>query len=297
VVLPGLARFGVIWRGRVLRGRVQYGEVLHCKARHGVIWRCLVWLGFVRSCPARLGDVRHGFITALQGLELYCTVLSCPVRLSKALFCKVFRGMVLYGGAGSCPVGSSPVWLCRVWCFLARSGMVLHCKVQSCLAEHGKVPLRHSEVLRGGVLLSLVLQGAALFWQGGAAQSEVHYGKVSLWLGEVLFCVVGFIGVLYSRVRSYCGVVWNREALHRIVKFGPVKYCLVVHARALLRQGFALRGWVRRSKALLRFRMVGCGTVGSGFARLRAVGQALSFSGEERWGAVSYGALKHGHVR
>jgi hypothetical protein len=48
-------------------------------------------------------------------------------------------------------------------------------------------------------------------------------GKALLWLGDVLIGVAGFSEALYSKVRSYCGVVWNREALHSIVKFCPVK--------------------------------------------------------------------------
>lgn len=76
--------------------------------------------------------------------------------------------------------------------------------------------------------------------------------------GDVLFGVAGFVGVLYSMVRCYCGVVWNREARHGIAKSCPVKYCYARYAKALLRSG-----------------IVWCSTVVSGFARLRAAGQAL----------------------
>jgi hypothetical protein len=257
-------------------GSAVLGEVSQGVAGCGVIWRCLVWLGIVRSCPVRLRKAGRGFIDALRGLALYGTVLSCPVRLSKALFVGVFRGLALYGGAGSGPVGSCPVWLCKARRFLARScmdvwgtvewGLVLHAKVSPSVSRFGTVGQSGDNlgnVKRSEVLLSMVKRcdvsfGKALSWQGGAAQSEVHCAKVLLWFGEVLFCVAGFIGALYSKVRSYCGVVWNCDARYVVVKFCPVKHCYVRHAQALSRPG-----------------IVRCGTVRSGFARLRAAGQAL----------------------
>jgi len=199
------------------------------KVVHGQGWGGGVLWGSVLSSKARLGVI-------LRGLALYGTVLSCPVRLSKVVSGEVFRGVALHGGVGSCPAGSSGAWLGKVRRFIARSGCAGWATVE-----------------RG-----FVWQGTALSWQGGVEQSEVRYGKLSSWLGEVLFGVVGFIGALYSKVRSYCGMVWSVEALHRIVEFCPVKYCMVL-----------------RAKALSRLSIVRCGTVQSGFARLRAVGQAL----------------------
>lgn len=97
--------------------------------------------------------------------------------------------------------------------------------------------------------------------------------------GDVLLGVAGFVGVLYSMVRSYCGVVWSREARYGIAKFCPVKYCYARHAKALL----------------LRSGIVWCSTVVSGFARLRAAGQALLSFGlvsDARWGAAIYCAAR-----
>lgn len=267
-------------RGQGLHGGVLRGSVLSSLARYGVMRRCLAWLGIVRSCPVRFRDVmrglswrgrvlhgrawhgevlyskvRHGLIEVLRGLALYSTVLSCPVRLCKASG-KVFRGLVSHGGAGSCPAGSGGVWLCKVRRFMVRSGCVGWATVE-----------------RG-----FVLQGTALFWQGGVEQSEVRYGKLSLWPGEVRLCVVGFVGALYSRVRSYCGVVWNVEALHSIVKFCPVKHCMVKFAKALrggVLHGLDWRGSVGRCLVRLAKVIFRHGTVGSCFVRLCAVGQAL----------------------
>jgi hypothetical protein len=79
--------------------------------------------------------------------------------------------------------------------------------------------------------------------------------------GDVLFGLAGRVGVLYCMVRSYCGMVWNREVLHRVVKFCPVKYCYARHAKALLRRGqvwfcTALQSDVLCGKVLLRLFLV-----------------------------------------
>jgi len=185
------------------------------------MFKLAVLIGGAKYCMVLSSLVRRGLIDVLRGIALHGTVLSGPVRLSKATFGKAFRGVVSCGGAGSCPAGSSGVWLCKVRRFMARSGCAGRTTVERGFVFHGKV-------FRGMV-----------------------------WSCDVLFGAVGFIGALYSKVRSYCGVVWSREALHGIVEFGPVKHCVAGHAKALLRSG-----------------MVRYGTVRSGFARLRAVGQA-----------------------
>lgn len=91
-VLWRLARLGLSWRGRVLSGRAQYGEALHCKVRHGSI---LAWLGLVRSCPDRQRKVMQSSISACPAL--YGTVLSCPVRQRMARFFEVWSGMAVWG--------------------------------------------------------------------------------------------------------------------------------------------------------------------------------------------------------
>lgn len=162
-----------------------------------------------------------------------------------------------------------------------------------------KVMAGHCGAGSGVVRHTLARQG--LSWRGPVAagwctaeQGFVLHGKVVSWLGEVLFCVVGFVGVLFSRVRSYCGVVWSVEALHSIVKFGPVMYSVVMYAEALFWQGGVVQNEVRHAKLSLRR-----GTVESGFARLRAVGQALVFFGiallgKVRWCPVKFGVVGHG---
>lgn len=65
---------------------------------------------------------------------------------------------------------------------------------------------------------------------------------------------VGYCTVLHGE--EFRGMVWMREVLLRVVKFSPVKHCVV-------RLGKVLRGIAR------------CRTVDPGFARLRAAGQAL----------------------
>jgi len=216
MVRSSLARHGIIGARR--------GKVEQSTLRHGVI---LALLGFVRSCPARLRDVRHGSIGALRGKPLPGTVLSCPVRLCK-------------------------VWLSE---FLLWYGV----------EEWG--PVRLGQVRLGSAVL----------------------GKALLWFGEVLLGLAGWIGALYSMVRSYCGIVWNREARYVIVKFCPVKHCYVIFG-----------------KVSLRFCIVRSGTVVSSLARLCSAGQAsaLFWLGDARWGAVKIGAvmqakvcLGHGHMR
>jgi len=113
-------------------------------------------------------------------------------------------------------------------------------------AQHGEV--LYGRVKRSSVRLGKVFHGLArsccAVW-GSVEWCFVWQGKVLLWPGDVLFGVAGFIGVLYSKVRSYCGVVWNREALYRMVKFCPVK-----HGTAGL--GIMWSGDVRYSEVLYR---------------------------------------------
>lgn len=105
------------------------------------------------------------------------------------------------------------------------------------------------------------------FWQGGAEQSEVRYARL------------------------LCG-----DVLYAVAKFGPVKHCYVVYAEALLwpgevrlGQGGVLHGMARCARAL--FGIVMHGTVESGFARLRAVGQGLV---SLRWSQVRNGGAQQG---
>jgi len=118
----------------------------------------------------------------------------------------------------------------------------------------------------------------------------------------------GGLGALYSKVGSYCGMVWRVEVLHRIVKLCPVKHC--VAGLGIIRHGFELRGSVERclvrlvmvrlAKASLRHGIVWRSTVESGFARLRAVGQASALFGlgVVRWSPVRLGMVSlsfHGY--
>lgn len=228
---------------RVRNGGVRCSVVLSSLARYSVSW-----LGLVRSCFARLSNVRHGF--SLRGLALCGTVLSSPVRQCKAWLAKV---LLWCGGAGSGPVGSSPVWFCKARRFLERS----------CAVAWGKVE-------RGFVLL-----GKVSFWQGGPVQSEVRYAR--LLCGDVLYAVAKFCPVKYCYVRHGKALLWLREVRFCSAGHRGVLYCL-----ALLRSGIPRYG-----------------TVGSGFARLRAVGQGLLLlrSGVGKQGCVMRGAVTCSTVR
>jgi len=158
---------------------------------------------------------------------------------------------------------------------------------------------------------------------GGAGSCPAGSGgvwlcKVLSWFGEVLLCVVGWIGVLFSKVRSYCGVAWSVEALHGVVKFGPAKYSVagsgvfwsgdvrrgavlysaVWHAKALFWQGGVEQSEVHQAKLSLRCGIVRRRTVVSGFARLCAVGQALvrHYFGTVLLGNVRWSPARQGPV-
>jgi len=131
---------------------------------------------------------------------------------------------------------------------MARCGIVLHCEVQSCLAKRGFA--RYYTKLSCG-LERPGCAGRATVERGFVWQGKVRFFEV--WSGLAMSCFVlwGVGGVLYSEARSCCGVAWNREALHGIVKFGPVKHCVARCAKALLRSGIAMYGTVRFGLALL----------------------------------------------
>jgi hypothetical protein len=161
--------------------------------------------------------------------------------------------------AGLCWAMLGPVRFCMAWLFEVWSGMLVWS------------PVRLGQVLFGSAMC----------------------GKVSLWFGEVLIGVAGFTGVLYSKARSYflangdvgrggvrfyCGMVWNREALFRVVKFCPVKHGLVglgITWSGDVRWSVVRKRAVMHAKALLRSGIVRRSTVGSGLARLRVAGQAM----------------------
>jgi len=277
-VLSSLARQGVSWRGKVLSGRARHGEVLHGNVGFGSI---LAFLGFVRSCPVRLRNVEHGVvrqckvkqgsISVLRGLAWHGTVLSCLVRQRMARFFRAWFGMVV-----CCPLSSGKATFFVVWHGVLERG-----------------PVRLGQVVFGRLWHFMVRSG--IVGRSTAERGFVLHGKVSSWLGEVLIGIVGFIGALYCLVRSYCGMVRSVEALHGILKYGPVKHCmaglgaiwscdvqrggvwscLARYAKALFWKGGAVQSEVRHAKLSLRSGVVRCGTVLSGFARLRAVGQAL----------------------
>jgi len=225
-----------LMHGQGLLGGVLWSSALSSLVWQGVLSRGLALLGFVRSCPDRQRKVKQGSISVLRG----------PVWRSPAWwrdaghgFISVLRGLVLYGTVLSCPVRQRMARFFEVW-----------------LGVAGRSPVRLGQVVLGRVWRFMLRSGCA-----GRATVErgfVWHGKVLSWFGEVLLCAVGFIGALYAKVRFYCGVVWSVEALHSVVKFGPVKYSLVMQAKVSSRHG-----------------IVRCRTVVSGFARLRAVGRGM----------------------
>jgi hypothetical protein len=165
----------------------------------------------------------------------------------------VLRGMALYSTVLSCPVRLRKLWFGRAF-----RGIVLHGGVET-----------------GPAASSGVCHGKVSFWHGGVMQSEVRHGKLLSWSGEDRFGVAGFGGLLYGLVRFYCGLVRCIEALHGIVKFCPVKYCVVLRGKALFWHGIAWRGSVGRCLARYAKAFLRHGTVESGFVRLCAAGQAL----------------------
>lgn len=209
-----------------------YSTVLSCPARLCKAWLFEVWSGLSVWSPVLLGQVLLG--SAGQGaIEVRRRmVLYGPAKRDALRQAISWRGKVLSGR-----VQHSEVLYCRVKRSSVGLGKVFHGLVRSCCAAWGSVER------------CFVLYGKVLSWQGGLEQREVQYGKVLLrrgivWSSDVLFGVAGFIGALYSKVRSYCGVVWNREALHRMVKFCPAKYCYARYAKASLRLGGVKFGFV-----------------------------------------------------
>lgn len=147
--------------------------------------------------------------------------------------------------------------------------------------------------------------------RGKAQYGPVLFGKVWRHLAkfcmarfrEVLIGVAGLIGALYSMVRSYCGVVWNREARHVMAKFCPVKHGMAWLGVIVLWGCEALWSAVWSSavmcaKALLRSGIAMYGIVRSGFARLRAAGQALvrRYFGLAMQGGVLFCTVQQGQV-
>jgi len=296
----GEPRHGLSWRGRVRSGRAQYGEVLHSKVRYGSIRRGLAWLRIVRSCPVRSRDVRQGFITVLRGLSLHGTVRSCPVRLRKAWLFEVWHGMAVLGPVRLGHVLFGSARLGTVRCFMVRPGCAGWATAERGFVLYGKVRFYHGMVWRcpvwccgeGGVLHSMVrfyygmvwrcpvwlcgvqwgtvLHGKVLLWHGlegrcGEKRGSAQHGSAELgvtWYGDVLRCGV-LLGLSWLG-KLLCGMVWSVEALHGIAKFCPVKHCM------------ASLGVIRQAKASLRSGIARHGTAESGFARLRAVGQALA---------------------
>jgi hypothetical protein len=194
----------------------------------------------------------------------------------------VLSSMARWGSivAWSGTARSCPAWCRTVRCGfikalrgLAWHGTVLSCPVRLCKALFSKPSLWFGGAVSSpagssGVRLCKVRCFMARSCFAGWATVErcfVWLGKAFRgveWSGDVLFGAVGF-----SKARFYCGIVWKREALFCVVKFCPVKHCYVRHAKALLRRGI----------------------VGSGFARLRAVGQALVLS---RSGVATQGGVR-----
>jgi len=122
---------------------------------------------------------------------------------------------------------------------------------------------------------------------------------------------VGWSGALFSKV--FCGVVWGREALHGVAKFGPAMYSMVglgafwfgivmfsealscsASAKVLFWQGGVEQSEVRRARLLLRHGIARSSTLVSGLARLCAVGQAPVFLGSVLLGKVRWSPVRQG---
>lgn len=150
----------------------------------------------------------------------------------------LWRGMASFGTVMLC----GPVLCGKAWLFEACRGVAGWSPDRLGQAVLGKLRRLCCADRRGKLLHGIVL-----------------FGKVLLWSGEALLGVVGLIGALYSKVRSYRGMVWSREALHCIAKFGPVKHGVAKLAKALFWRGWALHGFVLRGSAGQS--LVNCGKV------------------------------------
>lgn len=172
-------------------------------------------------------------------------------------------GVSWLGLGRSCPARLRKAWhgLIDVLRGLALYGTVLSCPVRLWKARLAKVLLWY-----GGAVSGPAGSSRAWFckaWHFLARSGADGWATVErgfVWLGKV-----------------FCCIVLNGEVLFRVVKFCPAKYCYARYAEALFRRG----------------------TVGSGFARLRAVGQGslLLRSGVEDQGSVMRGAASCGLAR
>jgi hypothetical protein len=243
VVLSTLVRQGISWRGNVLSGRARHGGVLYSLVRQSVI---LVWLGVVRSSPARLSNVRHGF--SLRGLASYGTVLSCPVRYREALSGEAFRGMVWIGGAVSGPAGSSPAWFCKAFQGIFWRGSVGMGGERWTGVWPGMVRYCFGKVLRGIAWLREVLFRVVKF--DPAKYSYPGYTEALLWPGKVQHSFAGRGGALYGMVRYAwallrSGMVKCRTVGSGFARLGGVGQGLLLLRPAVVKQGSVMRAAVR----------------------------------------------------
>ena len=174
---------------------------------------------------------------------------------------------------------------CVVLSSLARYGVIVAWlgTARSCPDWRGNVWHGLIEALQGLASYGTVLSCPARFCK--ARRGVSSYG-VELW-GGVLSCWVKSCLVLQGSVRRFmarsCGLAW-----------GTVERGFVLLGKVSFWQGGVVQSEVRYAEPLLRYGLAKCGTVVSGFALLRAVGQGLlSLShGVEKQGSVMRGAAR-----
>lgn len=288
-VLSGTLRKGII----VLRSSVARSSLV----MPGKVWSTVIleWFGLVRLCPVRLREAGCAFIDVLRGLLSHCTpwfgkllswwseprlgkvlhgsvcfyrgtVLSCPVRLSKASFSKL---LLWFGGAVFGPDGSSGVLFGTAICY---RGLVSSCSAGWCtlvrsLALQGKLLSR-----RGIVCNCEVLSGVVKYRP--VKHCYVRSAKLLLWRG---FGKVKRGLVRLLRARFYFGVVKQVSVVRAAVMRGTARF-----SSELLRSCEALLSIAWRSKAW------SCGALFS---------EALSRRGQVWFGTVLWGDVWFGFAK
>jgi hypothetical protein len=189
-------------------------------------------------------------------------------------------GEVLIGGAGLIGAQYSKA---RSYCGVVLSGEARYVMVEFCPVMQSKVRSYCGMVWNREALHSLV------------KFCPVKHGSAGLgitWSGDVRWSAVRKRAVMQAKA-----LFWQGGVLR-----GSVGRCLVMCAKALfgdVKHSLAGRSSAWSAKVLLRSCVVRSGTVGSGFARLRAAEQALVkfYSGRLVQGGVKLCVAWFGNLR
>jgi len=222
----------------------------------------------VRNCGVRRGVVLSS--SARYGLLWLGLVRSsCPARLRNVRHGVIWRGLVWHR-----TVKPGPVWRCGVRQGFSLRGLAFYNTVLSC-------PVRLCKALFGKLFRAVVSHGGV--GTGPVGSSAVGLGRVWHYHGLARSCRAGRGTVGRSFVWQGLALSWQ----------GGVEQSEVRHGKLLFEVLFGLAGrsGVLQTKVFFR-----CGTVGSGFARLRAVGWGLlrHYLGFVRWSPARQGPVRLG---